>query len=179
MKKILLLLALFTALCLVGCTNNEQNNNNNEQSNTQVSDKNQNNDEKEKENESGIVVYEKPDFSKKAGFKVNLGSGLEEVKYDSIFLIHDTTAQLDLIFPDNSIGTLLVDTNGYQHLANSEDSVLIEDIKVAIEIGADGIIVYEWVKDDVCYTYSTAKDIKDSDVLATLVNNVVLEKTNS
>lgn len=177
MKKILLLLALCTALCLVGCNNNEQNNNNNEQNNTQVSDNNQNNEEKE--NETGIVVYEKPDFSEKAGFKVNLGSGLEDVKYDSIFLIHDTTAQLDLIFPDNSIGTLLVDTNGYEHLYDADDSVLIGETKVSIEIGADGIIVYEWLKDGVAYTYSTAKDIKDSEVLANLVNNLVLEKTNS
>lgn len=177
MKKILLLLALCTALCLVGCKKNEEppinNNNNNDQHNSQISDSNQTDEDTEKN--TGIVVYEKPDFSGEAGFKVALGTGLENVEYDSVFLIHDSTAQLDLVFPDNSKGTLLVDKNGYEHLYAPDDTVLVGDIKVSMKIGADGIIVYEWLKDSVSYTYSTTKDIKDSDLLSTIVNNVILE----
>lgn len=177
MKKLLLLLALCTSLCLIGCKNNEQQNNNNQQNNSHMSDSNQNkNNENELEENNGIAVYENTDFSEKAGFKINLGDTLKDVKYDSIFLIHNSTAQLDLIFPDNTIGTLLVDTNGYLHLTDTETTVMVDDIKVSIEIGADGIIVYEWLKDNVSYTYSTNTDLKESDILTNLVKDITLER---
>lgn len=179
MKKLLILLAFSTLLCLVGCKNNENvdNLNNNQQNNnSQISDSNQNSDNTQKE--TGIIVYQEPDFTEDAGFKIKLGSGLENVTYSSVFLIHETTAQLDLQFPDGTKGTLLVDTNGYEHLYDADDTVLIGDIKVSIKIGADGIIVYEWTKNSVTYTYSTTKNIKDSEELSTLVNNVLLEQVD-
>lgn len=181
MKKLLLCLALCSALFLVGCNNNEKTNNNITNNNTTNNNNNSvvdNVDEKpEEEDESPIVQYENPDFSEKAGFKVNLGASLQGVTYDSIFLVNNTTAQLDLIFPDKTIGTLLVESMGASHLYDKDDSVLIGDIEVAIKVGADGISVYEWTKDDYTYVYSTTLNIKDSELLTNLVNDVAIEVT--
>lgn len=180
MKKILLLLALCAALFLVGCNNNEnkvQNNNTNnnqQQNNSQNANNDQN--QEEEEDEAPILVYDSPDFSDKAGFKVNLGAGLDGVIYDSIFLMNRSTAQLDLIFPDNTIGTLLVDSTNSSHIYEADDVVLVGDTKVSVEVGADGIIVYEWTKDDYVYVYSTAQDIKNSQKLKDLVNGISIEK---
>ena len=69
-----------------------------------------------------------------------------------------------------------MDTSGYLHLNDAEPTIMVGDIKVSVQIGADGIIVYEWLKDNVAYTYSTQTNINESDVLTNLVNDVTLEK---
>lgn len=180
MKKILLCLALVSALFLVGCNdnknpNNENNVNNN--NNNSVVEENKNTQEEEEDN-SPIVKYESPDFSEKAGFKVNLGSSLEGVTYDSIFLVNKTTAQLDLIFPDKTIGTLLVEPRGSSHLYEKDDTIQVGDTEVAMKVGADGISVYEWTKNEQTYVYSTTLNLKDSDLLSKLVNDVSIEITD-
>ena len=147
MKKLLLLLALCISVCLVGCNKNENNNQNNNQNNLNTNQPS-NVDNNQSQEEPPIVVYDSPDFSEKAGFKVTLNSSLEGVKYDSIFLMNNSTAQLDLVFPDNSIGTLLVDSTNSTHIYNANDAALVGDINVSIESGADGINVYEWSKDN-------------------------------
>ena len=97
-------------------------------------DKNTNIQDQNKE-ETGTVVYDTPDFSKSAGFKVVLDDSLKDVKYDSIFLTNNSVAQLDLEFPDQTIGTLLVDSNESTYLYDPSDAVFIDDIKVSIEVG--------------------------------------------
>jgi len=176
MKKILLCLSLCAALFLVGCNNNEKTNNENNPNNNN----NNNNivvsgEETPEEDESPIVQYDSPDFTEKAGFKVNLGTSLEGVTYDSIFLMNNSTAQLDLIFPDKTIGTLLIDSMGSTHLYDKDETVFVEDTEVSIKVGADGISVYEWVKDDYTYVYSTTLNLKGSETLNSLVNEVSVE----
>lgn len=176
MKKILLCLALCSALFLVGCNKETKEPNNPNNSNTNnVIQSGENAQEKE---EPPIVTYDTPDFSEKAGFKVNLGSSLEGVTYDSVFLMHNTTAQLDLIFPDQTIGTMLIDSFGSNHIYEKDDSVFIGDIEVSIKAGADGINVYGWQKDNYDFVYSTTLNLKDSDTLKNLVNDVSVEITN-
>lgn len=182
MKKLLLCLTL-CALCLVGCNNNNQqgknnnNHNNNNNNNSVVSNENQTPEEEEEEDDEPIVKYEDTDFSKKAGFKVNLTGSLEGVTYDSIFLMNNTTAQLDLIFPDKTIGTLMIDSMGSTHLYDAEEKIYVGDTEVAIQVGADGISVYEWVKDNYAYTYSTTLDLRNSQTLSNLINDVTIEVT--
>lgn len=173
MKKILLCLTL-CALCLVGCNNNTNNNtpSGNQNGNNPVISGETNLPE---EDDSPIVKYEDTDFSKKAGFKVNLGASLEGVTYDSIFLMNNSTAQLDLIFPDKTIGTLLVDSMGSTHLYDADEKLYVGDIEVAVQVGADGITVYEWVKNDYAYTYSTTVDLRNSQTLTNLVNDVTVD----
>ena len=174
MKKLLLCSFFVLALCLTGCNNNttKDNTNNNNQSQNQ----NQNQDQTSQEN-SNTVIYDSPDFSKTAGFKIVLDDSLKDVKYDSIFLINDSIAQLDLEFPDKTIGTILVDPTESSHLFNPSDAVFVGDTKVSIEIGADGIILYEWQKDNYTFVYHTKNDLKDSDVLKNLVNGISVEIT--
>lgn len=183
MKKILLCLALVSALFLVGCNNNnkpnnENNVNNNNNNSVVEQDENKETENEEEEDDSPIVQYESPDFSEKAGFKVNLGSSLEGVTYDSIFLVNKTTAQLDLIFPDQTIGTLLVEPRGSSHLYEKDDTIQVGDVEVAMKVGADGISVYEWTKNEQTYVYSTTLNIKDSNLLTNLVNDVSIEITD-
>lgn len=186
MKKILLCLALVSALFLVGCNDNKNpnnvdnlnNNNNNNSVVEQTKDQDTNKNEEKEEDNSPIVKYDSPDFSEKAGFKVNLGSSLEGVTYDSIFLVNKTTAQLDLIFPDKTIGTLLVEPRGTSHLYEKDDTIQVGDVEVAMKVGADGISVYEWTKDEQTYVYSTTLNLKESDLLTKLVNDVSIEVTD-
>ena len=161
MKKILLILVLCSSLLLVACNNNN--------SNLQEQNNETNND--------SIIEYNSTDFSEKAGFKVNLGTSFKNVKYDSVFLISKTIAQLDLSFPNNIIGTLLIDSSGYSKLTKTDDVVFIDSTKVSIENGDDGIYTYEWEKENYTFTYSTTTDIKDSNTLPNLVNDINIEKT--
>lgn len=174
MKKLLLCSFFILALCLTGCNNNtHQNDTTNDvtgnDKNTNIQDQN--------EEETGTVVYDTPDFSKSAGFKVALDDSLKDVKYDSIFLTNNSVAQLDLEFPDQTIGTLLVDSNESTYLYDPSDAVFIDDIKVSIEVGADGIIVYEWQKDNSTFVYHSKVDLKNSDILKNLVNGITIELT--
>jgi len=180
MKKLLLCISLILAICLVGCNNNENNNTVNEGQNNIIDNNNANNSNQsdlEEDKNNPIVQYTSPeadDFSEKSGFKVELSNSLEAVKYDSVFLINDTAAQLDLVFPDNSIGTLLIDSMNSTHVYDPDDVTFIGDTKVSIKIGADGIRDYEWKKNDYTFVYSTKTDIQSTDVLSNLVNDVSL-----
>jgi len=169
MKKILLCLILCSSLFLIACNNTNLNQSNNSSSSTQE----MNNEI----NKSPVIEYDSTDFSEKAGFKVNLGTSFENVKYDSVFLISETIAQLDLSFPNKTIGTLLIDASGYSNLAGIDNVVFINDTKVSIENGFDGIYTYEWTKGNYTFTFSTSIDIKDSDTLTNLVNDVTIEET--
>lgn len=180
MKKLLLCSSLIIALFLVGCNNNTTNNNekvNQEQTQNQQQNQGQNPNTNKEEN-SPVVVYNTPDFSEKAGFKVSLGDSLSGVTYDSIFLTNNTTAQLDLKHQDGSIGTMLIDSMGSSHLYKPDDAVIINNIKVSIETGADGIMVYEWEKDNYIFVYSTTSNIKETELLKNLVNDLNIVKTN-
>ena len=160
---------LCTSILLVACNNNDLNQDNNSTSKTQ--------DENNEIDKAPVVEYTSTDFSEKAGFKVNLGTSFKGVKYDSIFLISETIAQLDLTFPNNTIGTLLIDSAGYSKLGETNDVVFIDSNKVSIENGADGIFTYEWTKENYTFTYSTLANIKNSDTLTNLVNDITIEKT--
>ena len=182
MKKLLLCTTLILALFLVGCNNNKSNNadnNNNNIIQNQEQNQGQNQGQnQEVKDDTPVVVYDNPDFSEKAGFKVSLGDSLKGVTYDSIFLTNNATAQLDLKFPDGSIGTMLVDSMNTSHLFKPDDAVFVGDIKVSIETGADGIMVYEWEKDNYTFVFSTTAALKDSQKLKDLVNDLAVEQTN-
>ena len=47
-----------------------------------------------------------------------------------------------------------------------------------MKVGADGISVYEWTKNEQTYVYSTTLNIKDSNLLTNLVNDVSIEITD-
>ena len=164
MKKLLLCSTLIIALCLVGCNDN-------------TNPSNSENSNQGNQNNSGVATYESPDFSNSAGFKVNLTGSLKNVTYDSVFLMNDSIAQLDLIFPNNMIGTLSIDPTEQSLLTNVDDVVFVDDIKVSIKHGADGIYSYEWQKDNYYFLFDTKTDIKDSQILKDLINEVNLEKT--
>ena len=172
MKKLLLCSTLIISLFLVGCNDTTDNNNNN---NNNISKPNSN--QTSQNTDTGIVTSESTDFSKTAGFKVNLSNSLKDVKYDSVFLINNSIVQLDLTFPDKSIGTLLVDSNNSSYLLDGDDVIFIDNVKVTIQTGADGIISYEWQKDNTSYVFSTKANIKDSQTLKNLVADAKLEKT--
>ena len=175
MKKMLLCFSLIAALCLVGCNNNENNNGDVQNNNNNNSNLTNQSGSQEEENNNPIIQYSSPttdDFSDKSGFKVELSNSLEGVKYDSVFLINETAAQLDLIFPDNSIGTLLIDSMNSTHIYEPDDATFVGDTKVSIKVGADGIRDYEWVKNNYTFVYSTKTDIKDTNTLTSLVNDV-------
>ena len=179
MKKLLLCTTLILALFLVGCNNDKSNNNNNiNQGQVQNQSQSQEQNQEVKDN-TPVVVYDNPDFSEKAGFKVSLGDSLKGVTYDSIFLTNNATAQLDLKFPDGSIGTMLVDSNNSSHLFKPDDAVFVGDIKVSIETGADGIMVYEWEKDNYTFVFSTTASLKGSQRLKDLVNDLAVEQTSN
>ena len=181
MKKLLLCTTLILALFLVGCNNNKPNNNdkNNTQNHSQEQNQGQNQQQnQEVKDDTPVVVYDNPDFSEKAGFKIVLGNSLKGVTYDSIFLTNNTTAQLDLKFPDGSIGTMLVDSTNSSHLFKPDDAIFVGDIKVSIETGADGIMVYEWEKDNYTFVLSTSASLKDSQRLKDLVTDLTVEQTN-
>lgn len=179
MKKLLLCTTLILALFLVGCNNDKSNNNNNiNQGQVQNQSQSQEQNQEVKDN-TPVVVYDNPDFSEKAGFKVSLGDSLKGVTYDSIFLTNNSTAQLDLKFPDGSIGTMLVDSMNTSHLFKPDDAVFVGDIKVSIETGADGIMVYEWEKDNYTFVFSTTASLKDSQKLKDLVKDLTVEQTNN
>lgn len=174
MKKILLCLALCSAIFLVGCNDNKEPQN----VNPSGEGTNINQSEMSEEDEAPIVSYDTPDFSEKAGFKVNLGASLQAVTYDSIFLINKSSAQLDLIFPDQTIGTLLVEPMGGGHIYEEDERLYVGDVEVAVQVGADDIIVYEWERDNYLYTYSSKTDIRGTDTLSNLVNDVSVEVTD-
>lgn len=179
MKKLLLCTTLILALFLVGCNNDKSNNNNNiNQGQVQNQSQSQEQNQEVKDN-TPVVVYDNPDFSEKAGFKVSLGDSLKGVTYDSIFLTNNATAQLDLKFPDGSIGTMLVDSTNTSHLFKPDDAVFVGDIKISIETGADGIMVYEWEKDNYTFVFSTTASLKDSQKLKDLVKDLTVEQTNN
>ena len=115
MKKLLLCSTLIIALCLVGCNDN-------------TNPSNSENSNQGNQNNSGVATYESPDFSNSAGFKVNLTGSLKNVTYDSVFLMNDSIAQLDLIFPNNMIGTLSIDPTEQSLLRNVDDVVFVDDI---------------------------------------------------
>lgn len=169
MKKLLLGLILCSTIFLIACNDNKDLNSNNTNPNQQ--------DEINEIDDNPVIEYDSTDFSKKAGFKVNLDDSLKGVKYDSIFLIAKTVAQLDLKFPDNTIGTLLIDSSEYSKLETTDSVIFIDDIKVSIENGLDGIYSYEWKNGNYTLTYSTSTDLKDSEILTNLVNGVTIEKT--
>lgn len=172
MKKMLLCIALVSALILTGCNNNKGKNENDNINQNQ----NQVQNQEQKENNDLIESYEKPDFSEEAGFKVNVEEAIKGVKYDSIFLMNDSTAQLDLKLPDGSIGTLLVKLDVGGIIEDAQDAVFIDDTKVTINKDLDKIITYKWSKDGYEYTYSTKTDIKESEVLRNLVNKTIIEE---
>ena len=181
MKKLLLCVALCSALFLVGCNNNNNQNKVNNNTNNNSSNNNSNTsvvDPVEEIPNDPIVQYESPDFSEKAGFKIDLGSSLEGVTYDSVFLMNNSTAQLDLVFPDKSIGTLLIDSRGSSHLYDIDDTLYVGETTVSVKVGADGITVYEWMKDNYAYVYSTTSDLKNSQTLTNLVNDISINVTN-
>ena len=150
-------------------------NKNSNQNNNNISSNQQ--EENNGIDDTPVIEYDSTDFTKKAGFKVNLNDSLKEVKYDSIFLISKTIAQLDLRFPDNTIGTLLIDSLGYSKLETTDDVVFVDDIKVSIENGLDGINTYEWTKENYTFTYYTSADLKNTDTLTNLINDISIEKT--
>lgn len=126
--------------------------------------------------DSPIDSYETPDFTEKAGFKVDLGDVLSnEATYDSILLMNDTVAQLDLVFTDNTIGTLLVDTNASTDLEDAEDAIVVGNTKVSIQKDDIGVNIYTWVKDDFVLSFYTNEDLRDSERLSHLVNDVSIE----
>lgn len=189
MKKLLLYSSLIIALLLTGCNNTKVNNNeenlnsenNVNQSQNQGSNQGQNQSQKETEEDEGpIVVYDTPNFSEKAGYKVNLDSSLEGVKYDSIFLMDNSTSQLDLVFPDNSIGTMLIESNqfGRMHYEDPSDTFTVDDINISVYVALDGIRSYQWEKDGYIYTFATHNDMKNTQTLSNLVKGMSAEETS-
>lgn len=178
MKKLLLCSTLIIALLLVGCNDNKVNENNNQENNNinQEQIQNQPEDQPEKD-ETPVVIYDSPDFTEKAGFKIAFGPSLTTVAYDSIFLINNSVAQLDLKFEDNSKGTMLIDPSESSHLFSPDDATFVGDIKVSIETGADGILVYEWRKDNYTFVYSTTSKLKDTQTLTDLVTDLSIQIT--
>ena len=53
----------------------------------------------------------------------------------------------------------------------------MDDIKVSIENGLDGINTYEWTKENYTFTYYTSADLKETDTLTNLINDISIEKT--
>lgn len=178
MKKLLLCSTLIIALLLVGCNDDKAKENNNKENNNISQEQTQNNptEQPEKDN-TPVVIYDTPDFSEKAGFKINFGNSLSKVTHDSIFLINNSVAQLDLKYEDGSKGTMLIDPSEASHLFSPDDATLVGDIKVSIENGADGILVYEWRKDNYTFVYSTTANLKDTQTLTDLVNDLSIQIT--
>lgn len=171
MKKLLLFLALFSTISLlfIACNDNKNNSENEGNSGNQVDD----------DNSLVDNSFETPDFSEKAGFKINVDDDLsKKLTYENIFLMNETTAQLDISFSDGTIGTLLVDTMSSMDLQNSENAELIDDIPVTIENGDDGINIYAWKKNDQLYSFYTNEDLKGTEKLKELIYGFTLEITD-
>lgn len=173
MKKLFLCLALCSTLCLclVAC--------NDDKTPVTSGDSSVSGNEVE-ENDSPIDdSFTEPDFTSKAGYKVNLGSSFNGVKYDSIFLMNRSTSQLDLVFPDGTIGTMLIDTAGSDYLNNADEVLTVGDVQVSIQEGVAGITVYEWQKDGFSYVYSTTQNLRETERLNNLVNDLAVEVTDA
>ena len=129
------------------------------------------------ESGNNAITYNTPDFTEKAGFKINLEGSMKNIKLEAKLLPDNSTAQLDLRFNDNSLGSLLVYQNEYKYIYSPDDEFLIDDIKVSVKQETNGIYIYEWQKDDFTYVYHTGEDLKKSDVLKELISNASAIKT--
>ncbi len=174
MKKVLLCVALCATILLVGCNNDKEKVNSGDVNDNQLNVQQGGNTDPE--DEPTTVTYDTPDFTQKAGFKVNLDSSLGDVKYDAIFLSNNRSAQLDLVFNDGTIGTLVIEPyGGASHSFDVDETVKVGETDVNYTAGADGIYTYSWEKGEQAFYYSTKADIKGSERLTNLVNGVSVE----
>ena len=124
----------------------------------------------------GIVEYDSADFTDKTDFKVNKSEELSSVEYDNIFLHDKDSAQLDLKFSNDRIGTLVVSRNDSSYYSSDEEksSLTIEGTEVEKVIGNDGIIHYSWNKNNVNYRFDTLSEFTNVE-LASIINGFTME----
>ncbi len=161
MKKILLLVIICLGAFLLFACGDDNNNNNNTQTpnNTNVSAPVVNNTpvapEKVRDQfADGPLDYKDTDFTDVAGYAVEKSDKLSNITYDTIFLLDESTSQLDLKFGDGRIATLLVKKT--EQYVNEEDAnnLKIGDYEVKKMVGIDGIVSYYWNKEDASYHLS-------------------------
>lgn len=170
MKKLLLvLLVICISISLIACEkkkSNEPGPNGIESPTVQTGE--------EGEYIEGEVEYAKPDFTDRTDFKVEQSSELSNVSYDRIFLQSKERAQIDLMFSNNRVGSLVVSKIESIITDSSATTSSIGGVEVTYWKAIDQMKHYCWEKDNFYYELSTMDDFSE-DELAKIVNGYSAE----
>ena len=122
----------------------------------------------------GEVEYANPDFTDRTDFKVDKSAELSNVSYDRIFLQSKERAQLDLMFSNDRVGSLVV---------SKIEAIITDSLAVTESIGGvevthwkaiDQMKHYNWEKDNFYFEFSTMDDFSDEE-LAKIFNGYSVE----
>ena len=108
--------------------------------------------------------YKEADFTDVAGFKVEKSEELSDSSYDGIFLKDSSTAQLDLKFKDDKIGTLIVSKKEIVVYEEDVVSNSLNNIEVASYKAVDGLKHFVWTKDGFFYEFLTNDDFSNKEI---------------
>ena len=140
---------------------------NNGGNNTVIDNKTNNEGDEEKvENpfEDGYISYEKPDFTDVTDFKVETSNEVKDVKFDAIMLHDYGSAQLDLKFDKDRVGTLSVSNTDNTTVSDDAAVKSIADTEVTYVVGIDQIKHYYWVKNEMYFSFATKGDFTDDEI---------------
>ena len=114
--------------------------------------------------EDGYISYEEPDFTDVTDFKVESSNDVKDVKFDAIMLHDYGSAQLDLKFDKDRVGTLSVSNS--EIAGDLEDATVknIADVEVSYVVGIDQIKHYYWEKDEMYFSFATKGDFSEEEI---------------
>ena len=160
MKKVLLVIAICVAACMLFACGKDDT-----KQNPSSVQSNNGSDVGQDEKEFGVVEYDTPDFTKSAGYEVVKSKELSSVSYDTIFLLDGENSQLDLKLDDGRIATLLI-SKSERFIDEDAQTKSIVGFDVAFIKGTDGINTYTWNKDNNSYMLSVLdeQNFTDADV---------------
>jgi hypothetical protein len=114
--------------------------------------------------EDGYISYKEPDFTDVTDFKVETSNDVKDVAFDAIMLHDYGSAQLDLKFDKDRVGTLSVSNTDN---SNSSEEATVKDIadtEVSYVEGIDQIKHYYWEKDGMYFSFATKGDFSDEEL---------------
>jgi len=162
MKKILLVMVI---LSMVLCACNEKKTNDVEVTNNET----QKNEEIESNEPVKDIEYTKPDFTDNTDFKINTSSEVDEVSFEKIVLHDESNAQLDLGFPDDKVGTLIVSKQEIIFDEEEASTFSIGNEEVSRYKAVDGMNHYIWKKDNFYFELISESEFSDEEIAKVVV----------